>query len=188
MRLIINFVLFQFGWFASVLGAANGMPWLGPLAVLAVVAVHLSLAQRAMGELTLIAGCAALGAVFDSALVANGWVSYASGMISDALAPYWIIAMWMSFATTLNVSLRWLRNMPLLAAALGLVAGPLTYLGGAGLGGIQLIDEVAALAALGAGWAVMLPALLLLARRLDGFDIATTGSGQPRAFRFGDPI
>ncbi len=186
MRMITNFILFQIGWFASVLGGANGLPWLGPIAVLAIVAVHLWLAERATGELTLIAGCAALGAVFDSALVANGWVGYASGMIADSFAPYWIVAMWMSFATTLNVSLRWLREMPLLAAGLGLVAGPLTYLGGAGLGGIEFIDQTAAMMALGIGWAVMLPALLLLARRLDGIGAGAPEAAVARAFSFGD--
>lgn len=186
MRMITNFVMFQIGWFASVLGGANGVPWLGPIAVLAVVAVHLWLAERAMGELMLITGCAALGAVFDSALVANGWVGYASGMIGESFAPYWIIAMWMSFATTLNVSLRWLRNMPLLAAGLGLVAGPLTYLGGAGLGGIEFIDQTAAMVALGIGWAVMLPALLLLARRLDGVSPEPSEAVRVRILSFGD--
>ena len=186
MRMLANFIMFQIGWFASVLGGANGLPWLGPIAVVAVVAVHLRLAERAIGELTLIAGCAALGAVFDSLLVVSGWVGYASGMMAESLAPYWIIAMWMSFATTLNVSLRWLRDMPLLASGLGLVAGPMTYLGGAGLGGIEFLNQAAAMAALGIGWAVMLPALLRLARSLDGFGPEASEPAEARAIRYGD--
>jgi hypothetical protein len=31
MRLLVNFVAFQLGWFACVLGAAQGLPWLGPV-------------------------------------------------------------------------------------------------------------------------------------------------------------
>lgn len=168
MRMVSNFVLFQLGWFSSVLGGANALPWLGPVVVLGVVAVHLGLAKRPSNELALILGCASLGAVFDSLLVAFGWVSYSSGVFAPSMAPYWIIAMWMSFATTLNVSLRWLRDMPLVAAVLGLVAGPVTYLGGAKFGGLEFVDQTAALTTLGAGWAVMLPALMLLAARLDG--------------------
>ncbi len=38
MRLLLNFAAFQIGWFACVLGAANGFPWLGPVVVAAVVA------------------------------------------------------------------------------------------------------------------------------------------------------
>ena len=35
MSVLANFLVFQAGWFATVLGAANGAPWLGPVAVLA---------------------------------------------------------------------------------------------------------------------------------------------------------
>ena len=172
MRLLANFLFFQIGWFSSVLGGANDMPWLGPLAVLSIVAIHLRLAQRPASEAALLLSCALVGALFDSMLVALGWVSYSSGMFSSSMAPYWIITMWMLFATTLNVSLRWLREMPIIAALLGFVAGPLTYLGGAKLGGIQLVDQVAALTTLGVGWAVLMPGLLALAERLDGISAA----------------
>ena len=172
MRLLTNFLFFQIGWFSSVLGGANDMPWFGPLAVLAIVAIHLRLAQRPASEVALLLSCALVGAVFDSMLVAFGWVSYSSGMFSPSMAPYWIITMWMLFATTLNVSLRWLREMPIVAALLGLVAGPLTYLGGAKLGGILLVDQVAALTMLGVGWAILMPGLLILAERFDGISAA----------------
>ena len=168
MHLFLNFGLFQLGWFSSVLGGANQMPWAGPVAVLIVIAVHLRLARRPAKEIALILCCAAIGAVFDSVLVAMGWVSYKSGMFLESLAPYWIIGMWMLFATTLNVSLRWLRSMPLVAAFLGLIAGPLTYIGGAKLGGIVFVDQGAALAMLGFGWAIMMPLLLVIGERFDG--------------------
>lgn len=168
MKLALNFLLFQFAWFTSVLGAANDMPAAGPAAVAMVVAVHLMLAARPNLELMLVAVCGAFGAVFDSILVTFGWVAYASGMFAAGVAPYWIITMWMSFATTLNVSLGWMHGRPALAAATGLIAGPLTYLAGAKLGGIQLVDQSVALIALGIGWGVMMPLLLNLSRKLDG--------------------
>ena len=169
MHILVNFLLFQIGWFASVLGAANGVPWVGPLTVAIVVAVHLRFAHRPQTEAMLLLSCGLIGAVFDSVLVASGWVAYSSGMFADAFAPYWIIAMWALFATTLNVSLRWLRTMPVVAAVAGLVAGPLTYLGGNKLGGIVFVDQTAALLVLGVGWAVMMPTLLRLSEMLDGY-------------------
>jgi hypothetical protein len=81
----------------------------------------------------------------------------------------------MLFATTLNVSLRWLRGRPLLGALLGAVGGPLAYLAGAKLGGIELLEPALALSALAAGWALLLPLLQRLATELDGF------AGQPGA-------
>ena len=50
------------------------------------------------------------------------------------LAPYWIVALWMLFATTLNVTFRWLQPRPALAAALGAVFGPVSYIAGAAVG------------------------------------------------------
>lgn len=168
MKFLINVLLFQIAWFASVIGAANQVPVAGPAAVLLVVAVHLRLAARPSSELLLIVACGVAGALFDSLLVSSGWVAYASGMFAAGIAPYWIITMWASFATTLNVSLAWMHGRPVLAAVIGLVAGPLTYLTGAKLGGIQLVDQTMALAALGIGWGIMMPLLMMLARRLDG--------------------
>ena len=168
MPLVVNFVAFQVGWFSSVIGGAQQLPWLGPVVALLVVGWHLMQARRPMAELTLVVGCGLIGAVFDSVLVALGWVSYPSGMLIDVLAPYWIVTMWMLFATTLNMSLRWLKGRPALASILGLVAGPAAYWAGHKLGGVEFVDPVAALVALGAGWAVLLPLLMPLARTFDG--------------------
>jgi hypothetical protein len=169
MRFIVNLIGFNLGWFGSVLGAAWGMPWLGLLVVSGVVAVHLLMAHEALPELRLIVFALALGVVWDSLLVAAGWITYPSGMVLAFAAPYWIVAMWANFATLLNVSLRWLRGRPWLAAVLGASGGPLTYWGGAKLGGAELLEPVAALVALGVGWAIFTPLLVALARRNDGF-------------------
>jgi hypothetical protein len=168
MILALNFVFFQLGWFASVIGAANQLPWIGPAVVALVVAWHLHTAERATEEALLIVLCAAIGVLFDSLLVALGWVQYPSGMLAPWLAPYWIIGMWILFATTLNFSLRWLRGRAWLGAVLGLTGGPLSYVAGAELGGIEFVDRVASLTALALGWALILPALVAVARRLDG--------------------
>ncbi len=168
MPLIGNFLFFKAGWLSSVLGGANQMPWLGPMAVAIAVLAHLWFAQRPGAEVALILVCAAIGALFDSLLVAAGFVSYSSGMFSDSAAPYWIIGMWVLFATTLNLSLSFLKGRLWLSMVCGLVAGPLAYLGGAKLGGIVLVDETAAMTSLAIGWAVIMPALMLLAERFNG--------------------
>ena len=173
MNLAVNFVAFQLGWFACVLGAANGLPWAGPLVVLAVVALHLARVRRPLPELCLVGLAMALGLLVDSLLLATGWLSYPAGLWLSGpwgsyLAPYWIIAMWALFATTLNVSMGWLRGRPVLAALMGAIGGPLSYLAGEKLGGIELTAPVAALSALAFAWAVAMPLLMRAAVRLDG--------------------
>jgi hypothetical protein len=168
MFLLINLAIFDVAWFSSVVGGAQEMPWLGPLAVLVALVIHLRAARNSTEEVLLILSCAIIGAIFDSFLVATGWVTYKAGLFSDVLAPFWIITMWMLFATTLNVSMRWLRGKPWLAALFGLLGGPTTYLTGEKLGGIVLSNQFAALVALAIGWAIMMPMLMWLSENLDG--------------------
>ena len=40
LRGVLSFAAMQLGWFACVVGAAHGHPWLGPAVVLATLALH----------------------------------------------------------------------------------------------------------------------------------------------------
>jgi hypothetical protein len=175
---IINFINFQLGWFACALGAAWGAPWVGVAVVLIIVAWHLSRMVAPRRELTLIVAAAVIGALWESLLVALGWIQYPNGMLIEGTAPVWMIALWMLFATTLNVSLGWLKRSLPLAILFGAIGGPLAYLGGAKLGALVFVHETTALVALAIGWGVLTPVLLLLARRYDGLLVANTGYGQ----------
>jgi hypothetical protein len=168
MRLLVNFAAFQLGWFACVLGAANGLPWLGPIVVAAVVALHLAMSRRPMSELYLVLVAMVIGLLVDSLLLATGWLQYSVGLWLPGLAPYWIISMWALFATTLNVSMGWMRGRPILAVLMGAIGGPLSYLAGEKLGAIELTQPVHALAALSLAWALAMPLLMRLSARLDG--------------------
>ena len=86
-RTLINFLLFQAGWFSCVVSAAAGMPLFGLLAVAIVVSVHLKLAARPQPEMKLIVIAVLLGLVFDSLIVSNGWIRYPSGMFAAGVAP-----------------------------------------------------------------------------------------------------
>jgi hypothetical protein len=177
MNILFNAIAFQLGWFACVLGGANQLPWLGTLVAILIVYWHLNQAQRPGRELTLLAVVGALGALWDSLLVAAGWLEYPSGMLLSNTAPHWIVAMWVLFASTLNVSLRWLRGRWTLATLLGAVAGPLAYYAGAGLGGVDINEPLPAFTALAAGWAAFVPLLISLSSRLDGMRTVTEPAG-----------
>jgi hypothetical protein len=167
MKALTNFLMFQAGWFATVLGAANGAPWIGPVVVLAIVAIHLRSARRPQSEALLVASAVALGLVADSLLLATGWIAYPNGGWVPGLAPYWIVGLWALFATTLNVSMGWLSGRMLLAALFGAIGGPLSYLAGARLGAMTFVDTTAAVIALAVCWAMMMPILMKLAAYFD---------------------
>jgi Protein of unknown function (DUF2878) len=166
--LLVNFVAFQFGWFACVVGAARGWPLTGTAIAALIVAWHIVRAARPAEELKLIAVALLIGVLWDSALIALGLTDFTSGTLLVGLAPPWILALWALFATTLNLSLRWLRQRWLLAALLGAVAGPLSYWAGVRLGAVQFVAPWPALIALSIGWALITPVLVNVASRYDG--------------------
>ena len=168
MNLLINVGIFQVAWFAAVISASQGYPWVGALTMLAAILVHLRRASRPQPELILVLVCGVIGAIWDSVLVALGWISYPSGNWVANLAPYWIVTMWMLFATTLNIGFGWLKNRPVLAFIFGAVGGPLAFLTGHKLGGVVLVEFEVALIAQAVGWGLMMPILLELADRFDG--------------------
>jgi len=165
---LVNFVVFQVGWFACVLGAANGLPWLGLLVVCFIVALHVRSADQPLHEMQLMVLAMVLGLVFDSLLVSSGWVRYPSGMLIPGVAPYWILAMWALFSTTLNLSMGWLKSSLVLASVMGSVFGPLSYLAGARLGAIVLVDFRSSMIVLAIIWALVMPILIFAASRFDG--------------------
>lgn len=164
--LILNIVLFQAGWFASVLGPAHGLPWTGPAAVALVVAVHLARSPDPKSELKLIGAATGIGLLAETGMTAAGFYFAASWILPPPLAPAWLPLMWANFGTTVNVSLKALSGRPFLSALLGAVAGPLAYLGGDRLGAIRFSEPSwHGLLALGVLWAVAVPALFALSRR-----------------------
>ena len=168
MRTLLNFAAFQLGWFACVLGAANDAPWIGLPVVSLVIFMHLMMAQRPGREAKLMVLAASMGLVFDSLLVMSGWLRYASPGPAPGLAPYWILALWVLFSTTLNVSMSWLKGKTGLAILLGAVFGPLSYMAGQRLGALEFVDFRAGSLALVVVWALAMPLMMRAATRFDG--------------------
>ncbi len=164
-QIVINFVLFQIGWLACVLGGAWGWPWVGVAFVAFATAWHLRVIAHPRSEAVLLAVAVVIGTLVDSLLPAAGWVVYPSGQLHPMMAPVWIIALWVLFAGTLNMSMRWLRDRYLLALIFGGIGSPLSYFTGSRLGAVTLVDPVMALGAQSLMWAIVLPALVWVAGR-----------------------
>ena len=166
MKKIINLTLSQTAWFAAVLGAANGAPWLGPVVMVPVLAVHLSLTNDRQGELKLLLASGLLGFLYDTALVNAGVFSPLQHLVPHPFSPPWMIGLWLNFAATLNVSLAWLKGRDPLAALFGAIGGPLAYYGGAKLGATEALPTMSGMMVLTIGWGLMTPLLVWLAQRL----------------------
>ena len=165
-HVIINLAIFKAAWTAVVVSAAAGTPVIGVLAVAVAVGIHLWFSNNPQNETRLLLIAAAMGFAWESALVSAGLLQYSSGTLVPGLAPYWIVSMWVLFATTLNVGMRWLRRGTPVAAIAGAVGGPMAFFAGSSIGAVELAP--AALAVISIGWAVMLPLLVRIAIRLEG--------------------
>lgn len=161
--MILNFLLFQLGWFASVLSAARQTPWLGVLTVSICVIVHFA-TKGSRGEVVLVVTSALMGALADTLLLDTGLVVYASQTPFEWLAPAWIVAMWANFAITLRHCLAWLSGRWALATILGAVAGPMAYWGAARLGAVEVVHPVSASFVLAMVWGAAVPALLRISQ------------------------
>ncbi|ASL47243.1 hypothetical protein bAD24_III07605 [Burkholderia sp. AD24] len=164
----LYFVICQAGWFVCVLSAARGAGWIGMTFAACAVVWHLTRVSEPQREARLLAMTVCVGMIWESVLVYAGLLVYPSGTVIDGFAPYWMSALWALFAIQFNVVFAWLRARPVLAAVLGALAGPLSFRAGAALGAVHFNRPLAAWIALALGWAVLLPALLQLAKRWDG--------------------
>lgn len=168
MRNLANYAAFNVAWALAVSGAARGRMWDGPLAVLALVGLHLVLVPRdeRLRQLALVLVAGGAGALADSGLRASGFLTYPTSP-PGVLVPPWITSLWIAFGTLPRLSLAWLAPRPWLAAALGAVAGPLCFVLGRRMGAIDIGTSLASTcAALAIEYAVATPVLLRLSARL----------------------
>jgi len=163
---ILNLVLYQVGWFACVLGAAHGHPVAGATLAFALTAVHVALTRDRATELRLVLAAGLAGLVLDSANLHLGVLRFepSQTLLGGALAPLWIVALWMQFATLFRFSLSWMRGRPWLAATFGAVGGPLAFVAGARLGAAELHPDLwPSIATLGVVWATVVVVLVRVA-------------------------
>lgn len=161
-----NFVGFQIGWFACVLGAAHGYWGLGPVVVALILLIQLSVVSNSASEIRLVLVSLILGYVFDSSLIHMGLFSLNANVLEPWGSSPWMAAMWVNFALTLRHSMSWLRGRYFLGAALGAISGPFAYLAGARLGAMEILTGPLSFGlALGSSWAAAVPLLIWVSWR-----------------------
>jgi len=161
LRNVINFVLFQAGWFVCVLFpglAAAGF-------VLVLLVFHMAfISRRRLTELQFIGAGTVLGGVLDGIWFQTGVLDDGTGSVQ--LTPIWLVGIWAIFMTTLSHSLSWIDSRPWLPFVCAPIAGPFAYWSASKLGAVQLPDMTISLIALAFGWLIVFPALLYLRKSL----------------------
>ena len=164
---LINYAIDQIGWVACVLGAAWQRPWTGFVIAMILVGVHLALSEERSLEVGIVVLASAVGAVVEMIQIAAGTYRFTSGMLTDALPPPWLLAMWAQFATTVRVSVRSVISRPVLAMLFGAAGGPIAFLAGEGLGAVTLLPPLGyGLLRLSISWAIALAVFSVVVRRV----------------------
>lgn len=150
-KILTNALLFQLCWVACVIG---GDGWaLSGLVLLMVV--HLGwVVERSdlQQEFYLILPIISLGIGFDILLLQLGWLAFPQH--SSFIIPFWLMALWLAFATTLRHSLAGLLKHYWSAALLGAIGAPWSYFLGSKTGAVEATP--AAFIAIGLFWAALL--------------------------------
>jgi hypothetical protein len=151
---------FQAGWLACVIG---GNPW-AMAAAIVLLPLYLLATRPGWSLCATLIAIALAGLAMDLAWQAAGLLRF-NGTSSWGLPP-WLASLWLLFAASLTHALRFLHHRLGLAALLGAIAGPLSYLAGLGFGAASTVHPHHLVGlALAPAWALLLPLFLILVRQ-----------------------
>lgn len=162
--IILNFISFQLLWWACVLASKYHLSFWVFVLVGVYTLAHLMWVESPKHGLPLVLS-ALIGILLDQLGYRWGWVSFPYSDPTSAYLPLWMMALWLAFATTINVSMRWMQGKPWLAAFLGALFGPLAYWGAASLGVVFLSHGLSSMLWISLEWAIAMPLLLWLRGR-----------------------
>ncbi len=169
---ILNFTLMQAAWFACVLGSRDDAVWIGWAVTLAFFVFHFALAATRRADALLSLFAVAMGFVYETFNRWSGVVTVTSDFLPHPWAASWLLLLWVAFALAIRHSMAWMSGRYVVGAVLGAVAGPVSWRGGAALGGVTLSSAPAVAGVsvpwwvvLGVEWGAAMPLLLLVASR-----------------------
>jgi hypothetical protein len=169
---LFNFIAFQFAWFACIIGAGYGVPWAGVFAVSFSAIAHIMITKQRSAWVFLLTVSLLLGFVLDGFVVFLGALSFPEHAALLTPVPLWMLFMWMNFATTIPLSLSWLKGRYILGALFGLIGGPGAYFTGMKLNAVQLGDNLTlSLLIIGVEWALATPLLVFIATKAESFSL-----------------
>jgi hypothetical protein len=148
--LLINAMAFNVVWFGCVLIGNAFIP-----VVLIWLVLHLRDSTSRTAEVSFVLWVTLIGSVIDSALIYFGVFVFQSDSL---FIPLWLMAIWLSFALTINGCLAFLRTSKGLQLVAGMVMAPLSYIAGLSFGAVEFGYSTAVTFVILSGlWSILLP-------------------------------
>lgn len=169
---IINVVLFQAGWFLSVSLGSSGSVFKGAFLMFALASLSLLLTKdKILKKFLFMIVVLLIGTLLDSILLFFGVYGFKTASPLPWPYPIWMSVLWYGFASTVDLSLSWLRNNTKLLVLFGLLGGPPSYYIGSNFGEMVFPKGVVfALITIGIFWALMTPLIFIIAEKFNLFD------------------
>lgn len=159
-----NIVLYQTVWFGSVL-AQNYFV----LPVLLLLSVHFYLCQNRRDEMLVVVLCAASGILGDALLTRAGVFGFEPSQLMF-IVPFWLMAIWVGFASTLRHGLAFLVKRPPVAVLAAGIGAPIVYLAAARLGAVQFpLGNVKTAVIVGSVWIIQMCLFLIIVKGVGRF-------------------
>lgn len=151
--IVLNVLLLNLLWFASVLGAANQMLWLPLLMLLLLMVVVFIYQGFIKQDIKIIAMSLFCGLLFDGFLAGQGIISYAAPLHDISyFPPVWILMLWVGFGATVRVGMQWLLKNSMIGGAFILIGAPLSYYSAAKLNAVVINDFWQAMTFISISW------------------------------------
>lgn len=152
LKTVIHAMLLNALWFSVVLGVAYEFKLPALLVFLVILIVTAYEGWQRSDVVAMVFGLV-VGVVLDGFLQISGWVNYGHWFNSLWwLPPYWILMLWIGFALSLKIGMRWLFRSYWLGAAFLIIGAPLSYFSAAKLGAVVLQKPMAVMLLIAVGW------------------------------------
>ncbi len=162
-RALIELLAFQLVWVACALSAASGRtaPALAACGLFTTGILLLSERTTALARLSLM--CATIGVAVETLLLQLGAIVHVTVWPSAAVAPAWMIGLWIAFGAALPATVRLLGQRAVLnSLPVGAIFGPLAYLAGSRIGALEIAAPMPlSLGLIAFVWAAVLPLLVI---------------------------
>jgi len=164
---ILNFILFQIGWFACVYLGANYRGELGALIMAVFTLGQVFVSRQRNLLLCYLVAVTVIGSVLDAGLNHIGIFEFLVPSKMPWSYPIWMSGLWLGFSLVIHRTLGWLSKRFFLSALFGFSGGAVSYYIGGNMGGIAFPEGlIFSLLVIGMFWAIITPFLFWLHEKI----------------------
>ena len=165
--IIINVIGFYICWWLTIYGAVSQFYYIGPLATLIFIILHLYKVTNHKKEDIFLLISFFLGIFIETLLLNLNIIIHKGVLVQYNIAPLWAISLWICFATTLLHSFKWLSKRYLISSLLGLLSAPMIYFSMYSLGVIEFgVSKILVILFTSVLWALIVPLFIYISARI----------------------